>query len=106
MPCVRTLLGLLVALAAGGAVAFLGYCVYFDWKRRDDPAFKRRLRDSECDGGVAGRAHGARRGRGAPLSRDPRGARRPRDASQPARAALCLQKEEPSSKGPMTRAPR
>lgn len=54
MPCVRTLLGLLVALAAGGAVAFLGYCVYFDWKRRDDPAFKRRLRDSECDGGVAG----------------------------------------------------
>lgn len=54
MPCVRTLLGLLAALAAGGAVAFLGYCVYFDWKRRDDPAFKRRLRDSECDGGVAG----------------------------------------------------
>ncbi|KAM7154741.1 TOMM20-like protein 1 [Molossus nigricans] len=54
MPCVRTLLGLLAAVAAGGAVAFLGYCVYFDWKRRDDPAFKRRLRDSECGGGVAG----------------------------------------------------
>lgn len=47
MPCVRTLLGLLAALAACGAVAFLGYCVYFDRKRRGDPAFKRRLRDSE-----------------------------------------------------------
>ncbi|KAM5241681.1 TOMM20-like protein 1 isoform 1-T1 [Hipposideros larvatus] len=45
MPCVRTLLGLLAALAACGAVAFLGYCVYFDRKRRGDPAFKRRLRD-------------------------------------------------------------
>ncbi|XP_012641087.1 protein TALPID3 isoform X5 [Microcebus murinus] len=45
MPCVRTLLGLLAALAACGAVAFLGYCVYLDQKRRGDPAFKRRLRD-------------------------------------------------------------
>ncbi|XP_069343361.1 TOMM20-like protein 1 [Eulemur rufifrons] len=45
MPCVRTLLGLLAALAACGAVAFLGYCVYLDRKRRGDPAFKRRLRD-------------------------------------------------------------
>ncbi|XP_070369795.1 TOMM20-like protein 1 isoform X2 [Equus asinus] len=45
MPCVRTLLGLLAALAVGGAVAFLGYCLYFDRKRRGDPAFKRRLRD-------------------------------------------------------------
>ncbi|XP_059550838.1 TOMM20-like protein 1 isoform X1 [Myotis daubentonii] len=45
MPCIRTLLGLLAALASCGAVAFLGYCVYFDWKRRGDPAFKRRLRD-------------------------------------------------------------
>ncbi|KAM5339715.1 TOMM20-like protein 1 [Glossophaga mutica] len=45
MPCVRSLLRLLAALAACGAVAFLGYCVYFDWKRRGDPAFKRRLRD-------------------------------------------------------------
>ncbi|XP_004426256.1 PREDICTED: TOMM20-like protein 1 [Ceratotherium simum simum] len=45
MPCVRTLLGLLAALAAGGAVAFLAYCVYFDRKRRCDPAFRRRLRD-------------------------------------------------------------
>ncbi|XP_020842124.1 TOMM20-like protein 1 [Phascolarctos cinereus] len=45
MPCVRTLLYLLAALGACGAVAFLGYCVYFDQKRRDDPGFKRRLRD-------------------------------------------------------------
>ncbi|XP_023371653.1 TOMM20-like protein 1 [Otolemur garnettii] len=45
MPCGRTLLRLLAALVAGGAVAFLGYCVYLDRKRRGDPAFKRRLRD-------------------------------------------------------------
>ncbi|TEA39608.1 hypothetical protein DBR06_SOUSAS3410049 [Sousa chinensis] len=34
---VRTVLCLLAALAACGAVAFLGYCVYFDRKRRGDP---------------------------------------------------------------------
>ncbi|XP_004370958.1 TOMM20-like protein 1 [Trichechus manatus latirostris] len=45
MPGVRTFLGLLAALAACGVVAFLGYCVYFDRKRRGDPAFKRSLRD-------------------------------------------------------------
>ncbi|XP_051833706.1 TOMM20-like protein 1 isoform X1 [Antechinus flavipes] len=45
MPCVRTLLCILAALGACGAVAFLGYCVYFDKKRRSDPEFKRRLRD-------------------------------------------------------------
>ncbi|XP_042538516.1 TOMM20-like protein 1 isoform X1 [Dipodomys spectabilis] len=45
MPCVRPVLGLLAALAACGAVAFLAYCVYFDRKRRGDPAFKRHLRD-------------------------------------------------------------
>ncbi|XP_012519283.1 PREDICTED: TOMM20-like protein 1 [Propithecus coquereli] len=45
MPCVRTLLGLLAALGVCGAVAFVGYCVYLDRKRRGDPAFKRRLRD-------------------------------------------------------------
>lgn len=44
MPCVRTVLGL---LAACGAIAFLGYCIYFDRSRRADPAFKRRLRESE-----------------------------------------------------------
>ncbi|XP_003121878.2 TOMM20-like protein 1 isoform X2 [Sus scrofa] len=45
MPGVRTVLGLLAALTACGAVAFFGYCVYFDRKRRGDPAFKRRLRE-------------------------------------------------------------
>ncbi|XP_059770298.1 TOMM20-like protein 1 [Balaenoptera ricei] len=45
MPYVRTVLGLLSGLAACGAVAFLGYCVYFDRKRRGDPAFKLRLRE-------------------------------------------------------------
>ncbi|KAM8780432.1 TOMM20-like protein 1 [Rhynchonycteris naso] len=45
MPCVRSVLSLLAVLAACGAVAFLGYCVYFDWKRHADPTFKRRLRD-------------------------------------------------------------
>ncbi|KAM4853240.1 TOMM20-like protein 1 isoform 2-T2 [Thomomys bottae] len=45
MPRVRPVLGLLAALAACGAVAFMAYCVYFDRKRRGDPAFKRHLRD-------------------------------------------------------------
>ncbi|XP_039324956.1 TOMM20-like protein 1 isoform X2 [Saimiri boliviensis] len=45
MPSVRSLVGLLAAAAACGAVAFLGYCVYLDRKRRGDPAFKRRLRE-------------------------------------------------------------
>uniref|UniRef100_A0A8C0CP13 TOMM20-like protein 1 n=1 Tax=Balaenoptera musculus TaxID=9771 RepID=A0A8C0CP13_BALMU len=45
MPYVRTVLGLLSGLAACGAVAFLGYCVYFDRKRRGDHAFKLRLRE-------------------------------------------------------------
>ncbi|XP_001369122.1 TOMM20-like protein 1 [Monodelphis domestica] len=44
MPCVRVL-HLLAAVGVCGAVAFLGYCVYFDRKRRSDPEFKRRLRD-------------------------------------------------------------
>lgn len=81
MPCVRTLLGLLAALAACGAVAFLGYCVYFDRKRRGDPSFKRRLRDSESRAaetrpgwaGRAGRAHGARPVAGAAASVGPTG---------------------------------
>ncbi|TEA40760.1 hypothetical protein DBR06_SOUSAS1310061, partial [Sousa chinensis] len=32
-------------LAARGTIAFLSYCVYFDWKRHGDPAFKLRLRE-------------------------------------------------------------
>lgn len=37
------------AIAAGlcGAL-FVGYCIYFDRKRRNDPNFKNRLRDREC----------------------------------------------------------
>lgn len=61
MSCVRSLLGLLAALAACGTVAFLGYCVYFDWKRHGDPAFRRRLRDSECGGRGRGRGGGRAR---------------------------------------------
>ena len=37
------------AIAAGvGAALFVGYCIYFDRKRRSDPNFKRKLRESEC----------------------------------------------------------
>lgn len=37
------------AIAAGlcGAL-FIGYCIYFDRKRRSDPNFKSRLREREC----------------------------------------------------------
>lgn len=37
------------AIAAGvcGAL-FVGYCIYFDKKRRSDPDFKNRLREREC----------------------------------------------------------
>ncbi|XP_002718361.2 TOMM20-like protein 1 isoform X2 [Oryctolagus cuniculus] len=58
MSCVRPLLGLLATLAALGAVAFLGYCVYFDRKRRGDPAFKRRLRDKRRAGQRRAEARG------------------------------------------------
>lgn len=37
------------ALAAGVCGALLvGYCIYFDRKRRSDPNFKNRLREREC----------------------------------------------------------
>ncbi|XP_059135123.1 TOMM20-like protein 1 [Peromyscus eremicus] len=42
---VRIGVGLLAALAAGGAVALLGYCFYLDRRRRRDPEFRRCLRD-------------------------------------------------------------
>ncbi|XP_015864470.1 TOMM20-like protein 1 isoform X2 [Peromyscus maniculatus bairdii] len=45
MRSVRIGVGLLAALAAGGAVALLGYCVYLDRRRRRDPEFRRCLRD-------------------------------------------------------------
>ncbi|KAL1790578.1 TOMM20 1 [Sigmodon hispidus] len=46
MPSVRLGIGLLAALAAGGAVALLGYCVYLDRRRHRDPAFRHCLRDT------------------------------------------------------------
>lgn len=37
------------AIAAGvGAALFVGYCIYFDRKRRSDPNFRSKLRDREC----------------------------------------------------------
>ena len=35
-----------VAVAGGLGLAFLGYCVYFDHKRRSHPDFKRKLIES------------------------------------------------------------
>lgn len=35
-----------LSLTAGG-LAFLAYCVYFDRKRRSDPDFKKKLRESK-----------------------------------------------------------
>ncbi|CAG2220597.1 mitochondrial import receptor subunit TOM20 homolog [Mytilus galloprovincialis] len=31
--------------AAAGSLCFLGYCIYFDRKRRSDPDFKRKLKE-------------------------------------------------------------
>ncbi|XP_041352898.1 mitochondrial import receptor subunit TOM20 homolog [Gigantopelta aegis] len=31
--------------AAGAGLCFLGYCIYFDHKRRSDPKFKQKLRE-------------------------------------------------------------
>lgn len=37
-----------IAVAAGVAgTLFLGYCLYFDQKRRKDPDFKKKIRESE-----------------------------------------------------------
>ncbi|XP_076463550.1 mitochondrial import receptor subunit TOM20 homolog [Babylonia areolata] len=32
-------------VAAGAGLCFLGYCIYFDRKRRSDPEFKKKLRE-------------------------------------------------------------
>jgi len=32
---------------AAAAAAFLGYCVYFDRKRRSDPDFRKKLKESK-----------------------------------------------------------
>ena len=33
--------------AAGAGLCFIGYCIYFDRKRRSDPNFKQKLRESK-----------------------------------------------------------
>nr|XP_048271453.1 TOMM20-like protein 1 [Myodes glareolus] len=50
MPSVRLGFGLLAALAAGGAVALLGYCVYLDRRRRRDLGIRCCLRDQRRSG--------------------------------------------------------
>lgn len=91
MRSVRIGVGLLAALAAGGAVALLGYCVYLDRRRRRDPEFRRCLRDRECQRGrreggrpSPGRFPGWRPGEGTRAHAIRR--------SQPARACVCREK--------------
>ena len=36
----------MAAVAGGVGLAFVGYCIYFDRKRRSDPEFKRKLIES------------------------------------------------------------
>ncbi len=39
-----------VAVVAGGvSLAFVGYCVYFDYKRRSHPDFKKNLAESNIN---------------------------------------------------------
>lgn len=41
--------GRIAKIAAGVAgISFLGYCIYFDRKRRSDPLFKQKLKESKC----------------------------------------------------------
>ena len=63
------------AIAAGlcGAL-FIGYCIYFDRKRRSDPNFKNRLRERECPGRPLGAA--LARGRPSPSRLGSRAGRR------------------------------
>lgn len=39
-----------VGIAVGIASVFVGYCVYFDQKRRSDPDFKKKLRERKSPG--------------------------------------------------------
>ena len=34
-----------IGIAASAGIAFIGYCIYFDHKRRSDPDFKKKLRE-------------------------------------------------------------
>lgn len=96
MPSVRLGVGLLAGLAAGGAVVLLSYCVYLDWRRHRDPAFRRRLQDSECQ---RGRREGGRPSPGWFPSRCP-GHPCPCYLAFPASSCLCLQREELDSPRP------
>lgn len=40
---------MVTAVAGGLGLAFVGYCVYFDHKRRSDPDFKRKLIESNFE---------------------------------------------------------
>lgn len=42
--------------AAGVGLCFLGYCIYFDRKRRSDPFFRQKLRESMCAMSLISRA--------------------------------------------------
>jgi len=48
-------------LAAGAGLAFLGYCVYFDHKRRNSPDFRQKLRERRRNARLSG---GQSKGRG------------------------------------------
>jgi import receptor subunit TOM20 len=45
---------LIAAVAGGVGLAFVGYCIYFDQKRRNDPEFKRKLIESNKCGLIIG----------------------------------------------------
>ncbi|XP_052594116.1 TOMM20-like protein 1 [Peromyscus californicus insignis] len=96
MRSVRIGVGLLAALAAGGAVALLGYCVYLDRRRRRDPEFRRCLRDRGCQ---RGRREGGRPSPGWFPGWRP-GDPGPRHPALPTRPCLCLQGEELHSPRP------
>lgn len=91
--------------SSGGAVAYLGYCVHYDLKRRGDPAFRRRLRGSECDGGGAAgprRAWHTGRGRAAgavAVAESPRGARWCREGPNQHVPRCVCRKKSPAAKG-------
>jgi import receptor subunit TOM20 len=40
---------IIVSIAVGVAGFFVGYCFYFDQKRRNDPDFKKKLRERKLN---------------------------------------------------------
>jgi hypothetical protein len=60
------------AIAAGVCgVLFIGYCIYFDRKRRSDPNFKNRLREREWVSGSLGLPPSTPAAPSSPASRRP-----------------------------------